>query len=195
MNKSTELQDSGDPKTERKYIVFESALKELFKTCLDCGYSCTVYRRLTKGTLVEIEGVCNSDSSHRRSWRNQPSHQRLPLGNLLLSAAILFSGSSPVKVINALKFLKVEVFCLRTFFQIQTCYLIPAVDNVWFDERECVLSKIHGSVSVGGDARCCSPGHTAKYGSYTLMDLSTNKILDMQLIQVRTCKYKTPQIY
>ena len=128
--------------------------------------------------------MCNSDNSHRRTWRNQPSHQRLPLGNLLLSAAILFSGSSPVKVINTLKFLKVQIFCLRTFFQIQTCYLIPAVDYVWSKEREEVLDSISGPVSVGGDARCCSPGHTAKYGSYTLMDLSTNKILDMQLIQV-----------
>ena len=138
---------------------------------------------------MKIESVCNSDSSHRRLWRNQPSHHRLPLGNLLLSATILFSGSSPVKMINALKFLRVEVFCLRTFFQIQTCYLIPAVDNVWRDEREVILRDINGPVSVGGDARCCSPGHTAKYGSNTLMDLSTNKILEMQLIQVTSCTH------
>ena len=140
---------------------------------------------MTKGTLVEIEAVCDNDLTHRRIWRNQPAHQRLPLGNLLLSAGILFSGCSPVKVINALKFMKVELFCLRTFFQIQSCYLIPAVDNVWFDERECILNEITGPVHVGGDARCCLPGHTAKYGSYTLMDLTTNKILDMQLIQVQ----------
>ena len=35
-----------------------------------------------------------------------------------------------------------------------------------------------------GDARCDSPGYSAKYGSYTLMDLVTKKILDFQLVQV-----------
>jgi hypothetical protein len=39
-------------------------------------------------------------------------------------------------------------------------------------------------VVLGGDARCDSPGYSAKYGSYTLMDLVTKKILDFQLVQV-----------
>ena len=38
--------------------------------------------------------------TQRQSWRNQPAHQQLPLGNLLLSAGTLFSGCNPVKVIN-----------------------------------------------------------------------------------------------
>ena len=39
-------------------------------------------------------------------------------------------------------------------------------------------------IVLGGDARCDSPGYSAKYGSYSLMDLETNKILDIQLVQV-----------
>ena len=52
----------------------------------------------TKGTLVEI-GDSDSDITQRRSWRNQPAHEQRPLENLL-SAETLFSGCSPVKVIN-----------------------------------------------------------------------------------------------
>ena len=37
---------------------------------------------------------------------------------------------------------------------------------------------------LGGDGRCDSPGHSAKYGSYSLMDLEQNRILDSQLVQV-----------
>lgn len=40
-------------------------------------------------------------------------------------------------------------------------------------------------VVVGGDARCDSPGYSAKYGTYTIMDLERNKILDIQLVQVK----------
>ena len=39
-------------------------------------------------------------------------------------------------------------------------------------------------VVLGGDARCDSPGYSAKFGSYSLMDLNTNKIVDVRLIQV-----------
>ncbi|XP_075891651.1 uncharacterized protein LOC142894271 [Nelusetta ayraudi] len=38
-------------------------------------------------------------------------------------------------------------------------------------------------VVLGGDVRADSPGHSAKFGSYTTMDLDTNTIVDMQLIQ------------
>lgn len=41
---------------------------------------------------------------------------------------------------------------------------------------------------LGGDARCCSPGHTAKYGSYSLMDLQKSKIVDIQLVQSNEVK-------
>ena len=37
---------------------------------------------------------------------------------------------------------------------------------------------------LGGDGLCDSPGHSAKYGSYSLMDLEKNNILDSQLVQV-----------
>lgn len=46
-------------------------------------------------------------------------------------------------------------------------------------------------VILGGDARCDSPGYSAKYGSYTLMDLQTKKILDFQLIQSNEVKDST----
>ena len=39
---------------------------------------------------------------------------------------------------------------------------------------------------MGGDGRCDSRGHSAKYGSYSLMDAEQNKILDSQLVQVCT---------
>ena len=44
--------------------------------------------------------------------------------------------------------------------------------------------KRNQRVSLGGDMRADSPGHCAKYGSYSMMDLNTNKIVDIQLVQV-----------
>lgn len=43
-------------------------------------------------------------------------------------------------------------------------------------------------VRLGSDARCCSPGHTTKFGSYSIMDLNSSKVVDIQLVRVRIPK-------
>ena len=67
-------------------------------------------------------------------------------------------------------------------------YLVLAVEGVLKLHQDAlfdVIRRQNEAVVVGGDARCCSPGYTAKYGSYSLMDLLLGQILDVQLAQVR----------
>ena len=40
---------------------------------------------------------------------------------------------------------------------------------------------------LAGDGRADSPGHSAKYGSYTVIDLTCNKVVDFKLVQVGLC--------
>ena len=48
-----------------------------------------------------------------------------------------------------------------------------------------IIYDLKGSdLDLGGDGRCDSPGHCAKYGTYTLMELSSNKIVDFQCVHV-----------
>ena len=39
---------------------------------------------------------------------------------------------------------------------------------------------------LGGDGRADSPGHSAKFGSYTMMELKKKIVIDIQLVQVHT---------
>ena len=39
-------------------------------------------------------------------------------------------------------------------------------------------------IAIGGDGRSDSPGHCAKYGAYSFMDLKHNVVLDIELVQV-----------
>ncbi len=108
-------------------------------------------------------------------------------GNLVTAAGIMFSGASPIKFINAMNFSHVQFFSAKTYFNIQSSYLVPSVESVYRRLQSELLTDIILSgddVRAGGDARCCSPGHTAKYSSYTIMDLTRSKILDVQLVQV-----------
>lgn len=69
----------------------------------------------------------------------------------------------------------------------QSKYLHPAVEDTYRHQQSTLLNDIKAEgreLILGGDGRCDSPGHSAKYGSYTVMDVEKNKILDSQLVQV-----------
>ena len=68
--------------------------------------------------------------------------------------------------------------------------------SVWSRSQQMLLDEIredNRSVRLAGVARCCSPGHTAKFGPYSLLDLDTGKILDFKLVQV--CPIKTEVLF
>ena len=46
------------------------------------------------------------------------------------------------------------------------------------------LREMKGSLQFAGDCRNDSPGQSAKYGTYTLVEQMTKKVIDLQLIQV-----------
>ena len=43
-------------------------------------------------------------------------------------------------------------------------------------------------VVAGGDGRCDSPGHSAKYGTYSIVYTNTYKVIDVSLVQVTEVK-------
>ena len=83
--------------------------------------------------------------------------------------------------------MNVACFTERTFYHHQKWYLEPAVMSVWEAKQSALLTQCRatgGPLIIGGDGRADSPGHSAKYGSYGILDLTTNKVIGMQLIQV-----------
>lgn len=66
-------------------------------------------------------------------------------------------------------------------------YLQPAIVQVWKRQQQALFHRIvadGGKVTIGGDGRSDSPGHCAKFGSYTFMDMKRGKVVDLQLVQV-----------
>ena len=60
---------------------------------------------------------------------------------------------------------------------------------MWHCHQLSLLSLLKSAgtkLTLGGDGRADSPGHSAKYGSYTVMDLEQHVVVDMQLVQVYT---------
>ena len=86
-----------------------------------------------------------------------------------------------------LKIMKIQCFSRQTYHKHQRNYLIPVIVQMWKEEQENLvkrLAKLEGGVVLSGDGRSDSPGHSAKYGAFTVIEQRTNKVLDVQLVYV-----------
>ncbi|XP_056612376.1 uncharacterized protein LOC130428401 [Triplophysa dalaica] len=168
---------------ETKYIVFENCLLQLFDTCPVCSRRCDVRAR-RNGTFVAVDQLC-PHCQYFRQWKSQPVVGSTPLGNLQLSAAVYFTGGSFFQLEKIFNTMHVKSITRRTFRKHASMYLEPAIIYTWKKEQEELLQQLSlgDKVIVGGDMRADSPGHSAKYGTYTVMDLKSNIILDIQLVR------------
>ena len=150
--------------------MFESCLKEPLSKYLNCGAACEVHTTPT-GTTVDMKAECLYCSF---SWNgnSQPMNGRMPPRNLIFSAVILFSRSSPSKVFQSFKHPGTQFLSAKGYNLNQSAYLLPSVRNVWNRQKQRLLASFQGrQVTLGGDGRCDTPGYCAKYGSYSCMDL------------------------
>jgi hypothetical protein len=170
--------------------VFGSAIEELLDRCYctSCGEHRLDHSHFVKGTMVVYESTCR-DCKHTKRWYSQPFVGNRPAGNILLSAAILFAGATFTKVDRVLRHMGVVSICDRTFYRHQSEVLQPAVRSVWLEQQAWIVAGLQAEETplvCGGDGRADSPGHCAKYGTYTLIELQKKVIVDIQLVQVQS---------
>ena len=175
------------------YIVFSSANSNgeftrsdnsENKTNLECDRQISS-RIGTKISITQKYFPC----SFINSWDSQPLIWDIPLDNDMMSSGILFGGGSPAKVLRIMRHMNIITIGYSTFMQHQNRYLHPAVEITYKKQQSTLLEdmKAEGKeLILGGDGRCDSPGHSAKYGCYSLMDVEHNKIVESQLVQVCT---------
>ena len=171
------------PAQERLFLVFESALLSLFRDCPTCGMRVTLSTSL-QGTLLVVKATCQDD--HTFTWHSQPLVGKAAAGNLLLSAAIVFSGSTYTTFANIANLINLSLFSDRTFYKIQQTRIFPIV-NAYYNQNQTVVAEIlrqQGPLVLSGDGRCDSPGYSAKYCTYSLMDNATGLIIDNSVVQV-----------
>ena len=127
---------------------------------------------------------------HRKyEWESQPYIGSIPAGNILTSAAILYSGALPSKSLRVFDILNCSAISRQSYFRHQRDFLQLAVHNVWDQLQQSLLAQFimnERGLILSGDGRADSPGHSAKFGSYTVIELTCNKVIDFKLVQVRT---------
>ena len=170
---------------ERKFIVFESKLDQLFITCKECGSLCEIEKNHS-GSMEKIKTVCCNN--HIFEWRSQPDLNNLPAGNVLIPSAIVFTGGTYEPIKQFSQALNMNFVNKYQFYDVQGKVIFPIINKAYTTQQDAVIGEIkkqNRTIDLCGDGRSDSPGHNAKYGTYTLMDESSEKIVDFSLVHVR----------
>lgn len=126
-----------DPVKERKYLVTASQLLLLFSVCIKC-LAPTRTKLTHRGTLVHAVITCAR--GHKTVWENQPRINSKALLNILLPAAITYSGASPTRVLRLLGSIGVQVLKKTQFFRVQSSLVFPAATKVSRSDYKIVRS-------------------------------------------------------
>jgi hypothetical protein len=112
-----ELETVDNLSDDTKFIIYKGNLEQLLPSqCFLCG---TVMQKADfmwrmLGTVVHIQHTCKK-CLNLWEWASQPFSGMMPWGNLIIAAAIFFSGESPVKALNMLSFAGIRCFSYRTY--------------------------------------------------------------------------------
>ena len=172
---------------ERKFMVFESTMDSVFHKlrCPDCSAPVDVIERRVCGSMLHVDAFCISGHVIL-DWDSQPMvGNKMPVGNLMIASATLFSGLTYGRVAEMSSLLNLQVPGCTSYYKLQRNILLPVVERHWKEEQGKVVAALSNHpITLAGDGRCDSPGFSAKYCTYTLMDNTSQKVVDFELVQV-----------
>ena len=179
--------------SEKKWIVNESKLMQLFTTCQQCGVLIEEEDKkvTTSGTRIHIKWSCMK--GHSGEWESCSQLRGMPENNLLVASSILFTGSTFTEIFDWAELLNLQIPKKTTFYSLQSTYLIPVIEYAYRDHHEEMMSNLQlqtvgGGISICGDGRSDSPGFCAKYTTYSFMSNETQEIIMVDLVQVHRQK-------
>ena len=154
------------------------------KLCQYCGSPTDTTTQKKSGSMMKITTNCMN--GHIVYWESQPLIDGTAAGNLLIPAAIFYSVATHKHTADFAKYLNLQFVCSSHYYTTKNTILYPVVQHTWITSQTAIIKQLNksGSIVVCGDGRSDSPGHSAKYGTYTLMDEKTSLIIEFSIVQV-----------
>ena len=178
--------NSQDKSREPKVIVYMNLLLQLFSVCRveSCGAAVDPANIETyeRGACLVVSGVCNQN--HTFKWSSSPmrgtGHSARPEINILLTVYTLVCGMHVDQVIDYFKHLQLSVPGSRYFYQMFSSLVYKCIWAYWLQMQASLLQKVKSSgrpLHIAGDGKYDSPGFSARYCTYYIMDLADRSIL------------------
>lgn len=179
---------------ERLVVELEQILQLFEKNCMEkgCIGACRIAGSKLEGGVLVVNWKCSE--GHSGKWASSSifgyrNNQPLYSVSTLLAVGVLISGNNFEKMKQFADFLNLHFVSQTTNYRVQSFFALPVVREFW-SKMQGRLVDLYKDVGVVlcGDARNDSPGHSAKYCVYTLMEHCLNVILDLEVVDVRQTK-------
>ena len=173
-------------------IVEVNQIVSLFSgQCLEIG--CNGIQKVTdqkiEGGVLLITHRCSK--GHGGVWSSsavlaEKRGQKLYVLSVLLASSVLVSGNNFEKVSLLAKGMNLNYVSSSFFSRMQSLYALPSITDLWSKMKEVVWKVFENDVLViCGDGRMDSPGFSAKYCVYTMMEHYLNIIVDLEVVDKR----------
>ncbi|CAG9760342.1 unnamed protein product [Ceutorhynchus assimilis] len=179
-----EIMENSDIKsfsTKFEYVLVQTkALMTLFTFCAICKSPITDIKRFTKGAVLHIKYKCHSGHCQKLSSFENP--EKCPV---YLSGAILLNGLNFLPVFNFAKTLKLLFISSKTYYKTVRTKVSPVINKFWLGYKNSLYQEANTEKElwISGDGQYDSPGFSAKYVTYSLMNVKTEKILNFEILQ------------
>ena len=177
-----EVENENDRPKGSAFKVYWSCLLILLQRCHICTAPAIITKVITTGSALCINLLCQEN--YKSIWRSQPMEKRFYMGNVRLSACVLFSSNTYRKLEKYFQILNIPWVSKSRYYNMLD-HMLSVTNKAWKKELSQIVSasKQRGLI-LSGDGRCDSPGHNAKYLTYSLFDQSLKKVIAVSLTQV-----------
>ncbi len=196
----TGLPEELDVVNGSRFVVSVDKLKELKGAhCAHLLEAGTVCGAKLNFATSQMASVCilswNCINKHFGSWTSSEvlcynRYSPVYVNDMMLSSCILLSGNNFSKINLFFKFLNLHMPGDSTFCRIQRLFCLPEITNLWNNMQGTVSStlKEYNDICLCGDGRNDSPGHSARYCCYVMMEQFSNVLMDIEVLDVRETK-------
>ena len=165
-------------------IVDLDALLGLFVYCVQCGARVLATKVRYLGASVVIDYRCCY--GHSATWRSGKIFNRSTFLNIRISSAASMSGLGYSTLESFCRLLEIPLMSKPVFYSLTRKWLYPVIAKDFTTMRDKTIGELQSvtdGLVVCGDAQFDSPGYSAKYCTYTLMQCGTDKVVDFVAIQ------------
>ena len=176
---------------ERVIVDVENICDLLSRNCQikGCSGEPSLNNVKAEGGVLAVSWKCSGGHSgvwHSSALLGTRRGQNVFVSTVVTAAGVLVSGNNFEKIQMLMKFCSIHFVSESTFNRIQSLCVVPAIKELWERMKQKIWDVLKDTPLVlSGDGRNDSPGHSAKYSVYTIMEHFLDVIIDVAIVDVR----------
>ena len=136
-----------------------------------------------EGAFVSVSYKCKG--GHSKVWRSGKIKHQQSLINVELVGSAKMSGIGFTALQELFRTLEMPIMSSNTFYELANRWIYPVFAREFTKMRTEIISELRvtKNLILCGDAQFDSPGFSAKYCTYSIMNCASNELINFIMIQ------------